>query len=593
MSRLSFRGVPATLLCVSVAACGDSCRDKPYVPYSIDDASSPHAPSATVDGGSVAPPLVDAGPSAVAPGSTRWELDGASVSSPAGSAFSAGIAVVVDGAVEGIGVVRASGDGRRASIVRVSRGVLTVIAEHVHTLADASCSPTDRVSSAGEGAAFIELSAACAGHESATTVTRYVGLVRRGAIVWNAKLVDPAYAPRIKLDAESVDVDGDGKLDLRLRFALEAVRSPKGEIAAGVHAALVFVDRPSGLSLDTSEPEASLSAIAKRAASLATKKGEKLAAIATARQARALHLALCGEGGAPRLTGLPGRDHLSCGDSAALEAATLAEARAHFEDRAPAAAISTLAGSVPGARRDEAGRKRIWQDLSKLEVILGGVKESSIAPELGPSPSPGLGALAFGEGGLFVRSAGAVFRIDDGGTPTKTDEPAWPRTFESPSKKERFVDVFADCEAFGAFVNFAPLADGEVRDVAVTLVPPPDRGCKAGRAPALAAFSIAWDDGGLVFASQGRLVRVKADKAEVLSAIPKLVSAPRGSAASPAGTRWVIPTARGLFVGGGEKGTLLVARELEPYDDLRDCTVNDDASRVACAKKDRVLVGRR
>jgi hypothetical protein len=33
------------------------------------------------------------------------------------------------------------------------------------------------------------------------------------------------------------------------------------------------------------------------------------------------------------------------------------------------------------------------------------------------------------------------------------------------------------------------------------------------------------------------------------------------------------------------------APELEPYGDLKQCTTNDDASRIACVKRGQVVVG--
>ena len=33
------------------------------------------------------------------------------------------------------------------------------------------------------------------------------------------------------------------------------------------------------------------------------------------------------------------------------------------------------------------------------------------------------------------------------------------------------------------------------------------------------------------------------------------------------------------------------APELEPYVDLSQCTTNDDASRIACVKRGRVVIG--
>jgi hypothetical protein len=51
-----------------------------------------------------------------------------------------------------------------------------------------------------------------------------------------------------------------------------------------------------------------------------------------------------------------------------------------------------------------------------------------------------------------------------------------------------------------------------------------------------------------------------------------------------------VATSQGVLV-KTTKSARYRAPELEPYADLTQCTTNDDASRIACVKRGRVVVG--
>ena len=64
-----------------------------------------------------------------------------------------------------------------------------------------------------------------------------------------------------------------------------------------------------------------------------------------------------------------------------------------------------------------------------------------------------------------------------------------------------------------------------------------------------------------------------------------------GAPRSPSGRVTVVPTSLGIVV-RGPRTRIYRARELEGgYLELRDCTVSDDAMRVACVRGGRAFAG--
>ena len=95
-------------------------------------------------------------------------------------------------------------------------------------------------------------------------------------------LGDPPEGERLELTLDSSDLDGDRRDDLVVHVALEGAPRPF-EAGARTVADLRWLDRPTGLSRDAEEPEASLRRAASALATRATKKGDAAGVPAGAR----------------------------------------------------------------------------------------------------------------------------------------------------------------------------------------------------------------------------------------------------------------------------------------------------------------------
>jgi hypothetical protein len=595
--------VPMTM--ASGCKCG---RDRPYVPYSIDEGG---ALSSADDAGAAAttePIGADAGLSfaeqaalVAPPNVSQWTVEGITLAAPAEMAF---VSAVVrdfdgDGAKDALAVVRGAAAAEKAGIVYykgapgnappVATNVGPPIALGLGTCpgGDAAAPPAkQRLGTIGPHSLVVELSNRCS--------PRWFGVVSVAAparILFSTTITDPPSAPALTVEADGSDRDHDGIDDVTLRVTLEG-GSPPFEPGPKVSALLRWFDRPAGMSHDTAEPDASLRAVAGGLASRASRVKDAPAVPIAVRQLRALYGALCTEGGSPRVA------RVSCGASKALEEAGLAEVRAYTVMGDVLRSIQALdRAQKPPATKTAARTNDAQGWITQAAPVLSNANMRAIAavPQIERSKSPGWAALAFEPSGkLLVRTLAGVVRVDPslGDEADAGDVRTWSSHVVSPDGAQRLIEAYSACDGVALHLTFAPTSDGDMHDVALPVAPAFSARCTTAKGEPAPVIPIAWDKGGLEAIVAGEPILVSPDfaRASALST-PLDQPGPQGSPRSPNGKTMVAPTPQGLVV-RGNKTRLFRAKELDGgYGELRDCTVSDDGSRVACVRGGRAFVG--
>jgi len=610
---------------VVLAGCSGCHEDHPYVPYTIGSASASAAGSpdaATLAPAASAPLLLEAGigPSGqaatLAPvGTTHWPIEGVTLDAPDGRVFVAAVVADLDGdgAKDAFAIVRPPEGNDPGELVylhaRAKDGALAVASTFPPApglARDASCTPIDRLSRVGARAVLVELGAQCPTHPTNAPV-RWDAVVAAPApagahvpegIRLAVTIADPPGAPSLGVEADTADRDGDALPDVALRVSIEGGGAPF-EPGPRVTATLAWLDRPAGLSRDASATDASFLTVAQSAAARARSAKDAPGVPPLVAQARTLWRAMCADGGAPRLVGVTGSGTISCGGARSLEELGLAEVRSYATSGDPLRALLAL----DRAQRPPAGHtaSRTTEALTWIAPLAPsatarGVRAIAAVPLLSRGHEPAWGALAFeASGKLLVRTSAGVVRVDpDAGDEAIADGmTAWPSGVVSVDGTMRWIETYDPCDGVALRASFAPSSGDDLHDVALPVAPPLGNRCSGSRGAPARALAVAWGPRGLEAIVEGEPLLVAPDlsRATLLPApldSPALLGAPR----SPDGRSLVVPTSVGLVVRGSPRSRLLRAKELEgSYSQLRDCTVSNDATHVACVRGDRAFVG--
>jgi hypothetical protein len=609
-----FSSLASAALVLAATACSKGCNDHPYVPYAIEsnDAAPPTedaAPAASATDGAGGGPFAEK-PAAVAPPSTtRWTVDGVTLEAPAGRVLVLVLARDFDGdgAKDAIAIVRAQ-DGSTPGELFYYRGKPgTEALEPPQTIAppgeialDASCQPVQRLALVGKRSVLAEVGATCPLHPT-SAATRWIEvlLVDKSARVhFGATLRDPPGAPKLTVDADGADQDGDGIEDVALRVTVEGGQPPF-EPGPRVSALLKWLDRPAGLSPEPGATDASLMSLASIAMARATRAKEAPAVPGYVAQVRALYRAICTEGGAARITRANGVAGVACGPSHALEEAGLASVRAFATTGEPLRAIAALERAQrPPATKTPArtAEAKGWIAQVAPDVTARGpLRAIAAVPSFARGHEPAWGALAFEPSGkLLVRTAAGVVRVDpDQGDEASADGVAsWKSGVVSPDGAMRWIEAYDPCDGTALHATFAPTGDAEPRDVALPIAPGLSTRCAGSRGEPAHALAIAWGTRGLEAIVDGEPVLVASDfsRASSLAASLDQPSTP-GAPRSPDGKTIAVPTSLGILV-RGTKARLLRAPEIDgSYAEQRDCVVSDDATHVACIRAGKAWVG--
>jgi hypothetical protein len=317
-------------------------------------------------------------------------------------------------------------------------------------------------------------------------------------------------------------------------------------------------------------------------------------------QVRALYRAVCPEAGAPRIVRRTGSAALACVQSRALEDASFAEVRAWvtLDDPLRAAEALERAQRPPATKTaSRVGDAQGWITQDAPVALAREIRYVASVPRPEKGTSPAWGPLAFEPlGKLLVRTQAGVRRVDpDLGDEQDADAvTSWPTAVASPDGSMVWIEAYDPCDGFALRATIAPTGDGDMHDV-VLPVPPPLGGPRcSGRGERARVLPIAWGPRGIEAIVDGEPVLVSPDftRAHALAAMldqPYTPGAPR----SPNGKTLVVPTTLGLLVRRtGERKRRACSPELDgTYAQQRGCTVNDDATRVACVHAGKAWVG--
>ncbi len=593
----------AALLALGSAGCKSCKNDHPYVPPS-PSSEPPTVTSADASAPTLTEERADAGiePALVAPPeTTTWRVEGVELSMPGREII---LALVRDfdgdGKKDALAIVRPpaadlkpeSTTGELVFFHGGDNAPAGVVASGPNLTVQPSCAPTARLERIGPRSVFAEIGTTCTRGAGSRGI--FVVRLPSPSIAFDAVVVDPAAAPKLTIDVDAADRDKDNIDDLVLHATIEGA-SPPFEPGPRTAAKLAFFDRPAGPSRDPEEPEASLKTIALSAARSAGKPKEAASVPGLVQQMRALYRAMCLEGGAPRITKVHGATAASCGHQKALEDAGVAEVKSWVTqgDALRAFAAAEIAQLPPATKT----AKQTTEINSLLAQVAPTVDAKSVrtlnatfdAPR---GHHPEWGSLAFDTNGkLLVRHGTKVAQLDpDRGEEETTEVLPWPSQVVSPDGKSRWLEAYHACEGVALRATFAPMGDGDMHDVLLPIAPRLGKTCTGGRGEAARVIPIAWSQRGLeaIVANQPVLITLGSSSAIPLANLTN-EQPPQGSPRSPGGRSVAIPIAQGILV-KSDKWSLYKSPDLQPYTSLDACTVTDDATHVACIKKNKVVV---
>jgi hypothetical protein len=585
------------------------CRnDHPYVPYAIEDDAGDAEAVAAIDASDEASgPSREISATQAPPSSTRWTLDGVTLSAPAGMVFE--LAVVrdfdADGKTDAAALVRRADQENDLGTLLYYHADGTGLASPI-TVAPSptftttgTCTPKRTMSGIGRHSVWLELGLQCTTpslREPARQISVWTLRTTPPRMHLSAAVIDPPGAPKLAFTADAADADGDGLDDVLLKVAVSGGDAPF-EPLPRAEASLRWFDRPAGMSRDPDGPDGSLRTVAASLAYRAAKAKDAPNVLASARAVHVLWGAICGDGRAPRLVRVMGGAPIMCGPSRALEEAGLAEARAHAALGDALGAITALErAQVPPATKTAPRAKDAEGWITQLAPITQATQIRAIAavPQSTRTTAPTWGALAFETSGkLLVRTAAGVVRVDptNGDEGDASDVPAWPSNVLSPDGAQRFLEAYDACDGVSLHATFITVDGGDLTDVLLPIAPRLGARCTGAKGTPAAVAPLAWGPGGLETLVAGEPILVASGRASPLRS-PLGQLTPKGSARSPDGKTFAYSTSLGVLVQGATKSRLLRAAELDgTYGEQRDCVASDDGARVACVRAGKAWVG--
>ena len=597
---------------LSLAGCHGCHEDHPYVPYAIGpgdgetkvalpEASAPEAGDTSDAAAFTEEPAVLA-----PPGTSHWEIEGATLDAPAGDVFASAIVGDFDGdgTKDAFATARPA-DSNDPGVLVLYRGGAhgppTTFAPPAGLARDATCTPVDRLVLAGKRAVLAELGANCPAHPSGAAA-RWVAVVTADAtprVLVAATVSDPPAAPTLTVDAEVSDRDGDGRDDVALRVTIEG-GGPPLEPGPKVSGVLAWLDRPAGLSRDASATEASFASLAAAAATKAVRSKEAPLVPGLVAQSRALWRATCADGGAPRVVVAAGSAPMVCGAGRALEDLGLAEVRAYVTlGDALRAALALDRAEKPPAATTASRVKEAQKWITHIAPVVKAQTVRGIAavPAAPTGKGPAWGSLAFEPGGkLLVRTKAGIVRVDPdlGDEAAGPEMPDWKEGVSAPDGSWKWIETYDPCDGLPIRAAFEPASGDDLKEVALPVVAAIGGRCVGSRGAPARALPVAWGSGGLEAIVEGELVLVAPDLARVSTQATFLdQGVTPGAPRSPDGKTYVVATSTGLVVRGpGGKSKVYRAAELEgTYAEQRGCAVSGDGTHLACARAGKGWVG--
>jgi hypothetical protein len=596
-STLALSPLCLALVATSLVGCRGCDRDrKPWVPRTFDGAEgAPSAPSASGQRASVSPPPSGSGvaggsfPRVVAvaapPGATSWSLGGMALSAASGRIFIAGLtlaqppgqppavaAFVGDGGSMAGEVVlyRAEpGGGTASSQVTLARLPAWMGAS------GAGCNHVVALSQIGPSMLWADVTLRCEKRETDAPARWLAALstANPSPLRFELRAAAPSEGDRALFEADAADRDGDGTDDLLLQVTLD------GNAAQGAGrsvAPLRFLDRPSGMARDTSEPDRTLREAATELMNHAPRKASATETRANALYGRKLYAYLCAEGGAPGVTFGDGTP-IRCGGAGMLGDLLYAEARA-----------ALALGDVPRAFAMQA---RIARDAPKshrgvdLDKALASATTATNvkAQQLRTPIAPWSVALplAFDAAGkLLVLSPAGVVTVDpktgEETPPAAPPPPAWTPAAELVGDL-RLTRASDPCQASTLQLHVVS-SSSSTRSLSTPVLGGSAPSCAS--ADNLPLWLLDRNAEGLVVLLQGEAVGLSADGERTKPAPWPSSPGGRGTVRSPDGAYTALGIGERVLVrGGGAKPQIWRS---EPRFSLAGCTVANGGAAVAC-----------
>ncbi len=599
----------AITLALHAAGCRACDRDHPYVPPA-------NAPPAL----SVNPTEVGASPEAGAEGSLirvyaapksaiTWSVGGIALDGAGQELVVAALGDVDgDGTQDALYVARPTADQQHAGAVTGELFFLrggspsarpTSLAKGPAFGENPACVPLARLEPIAGRGVWVELGTVCPGGGGSRSVFVVRFSTPAPLVAFDALVRDLEGLPKLALGAELRDRDHDGVDDV-----IMTVRTDEASLSDPQRPTLklAYFDRPAGLSRDPDEPEASLRAIATQASLLAAKGRDAGLVAALVAQARQLVRATCTDVGTSRFLKIRGASPPACGSSKALADLGLADVRAAVSQgdalRAFAAAVDADSMGVSASGK-AAELQKLLAEVAPSRVAKD-VKAVSLEGEgmsLAPKPRS-WGPLAFDASQtLLLNSGERVYRIDFAtGAIEPSDIVSWPTDIASSDGTLRWLGVHAPCDGSALRATFSTQGRSDVVEVPLPIDPKLGRPCPGGRAETVDAQPLGWGLSGLVVLVAGRPVLVQ-PSSRAASLVPLLSEepAPRGSPRSPGNKAFVHAVSTGILLRGKlpkDRWMILRSHDLEPYAELSQCVVNDEASYVACVRPRGVVIAK-
>jgi hypothetical protein len=615
------------------AGCGKGCgRERPYTPYRIDSAATTVASPTMVDGGFGAPQSLggEAGSFAHVVGQrvepeAGFRLDGTAIAAPAGETLALAFAADLDSDGSRDAVVWSFGADALAGHLLFFKGTgpgkppaaaieLAVLTAGV--MGAPGCAGDAALEQIGPHTAAVSVRANCvppsASPLPASRTARWVAVaspLTNPPLRLELLLRDPPQGEHLGLELDASDSDADGRDDLMARISIEGA-PPPFETGPRQSADLRWLDRPTGLSREPDEPEASLRRAATALLASASKKADAALVPAGVRQLTRLYAWLCSDSGSPMINASSGG--IRCGVSRALEDAGASEVRAELARGDVQRAMSAFEQM---GWRPATSTAKLRSDLEKALLKAAPVRAPSVTrvfhtvPDLDTSGAPAWGPLTFTPTGvLLVRTAGGLFTVDvqTGSEGGAQGIPSWPGAVVGPDGTVRWLGLYDPCDGTWLRARFGPSSSppfvvpppGEpppgMRDLPVPVPPPVPSRCTPGAPPLrLGAVPVDWGGAGLEAWVAGEPVLVSPDLAQAQPLSGWLQEpAHAGSPRSPDSRAMVFGTKLGALVRTPQGFQLWRPADLEgayAYADLRACTIADGARAVACVRDGRLI----
>ncbi|MEZ4225656.1 MAG: hypothetical protein R3B13_32190 [Polyangiaceae bacterium] len=577
----------------SAATACDGCNreDKPYTPFVI----------ASVSGTSVA---TDAGPEPDAelggtsvraftrklalvarPPAARFRLEDRALNAPPGRLIERGLLgdFDADGTFEAVVFTLAAAAGAApGELHRIDAGGtskrLTSWPSFVPS--GPNCRLAPELAQTGKSSVTLDVRGVCEGSllgHSPTRSLEVIAPMRERPVVVALRLVDPSPRQPLDVSVDSADRDGDGRDDVALQVRVKfAGRTQTAEF--------LWLDRASGAARDVARPRTGLLASARRARAAARRSASAKTARSDVGALRLLMLEVCGPSGVASVLDHEGTP-LGCGDlTPLLDELAQADVTAALSDKdvlEAFAAFDRAAWFLAGPSDKAQGELRSALEKAAPRIPAKVLLAKAEAPA---RTRPGFLPIAFASSeGLWVQTADGVATVLPDGSVAREEAgsaQAWPLDARRADGKSWSQVIFA-CDGPVVRLGFE---GGAGMDTA--LLSPRPGACTPGssfRGPA--AVAMGDKDGALVGLLGANWIGPRVSIAEAT-----LRPQPKGTARSANGKYFAAVTSLGVLVSGSGQTELWTADAFSSHPGLR-CTVNDDATQLACvSEKGRVLL---